>query len=138
MGMAGCVDHLVFPSVLSADTSTSLIQSIRNGATDLFYELIRPHERNIYLTALAITGSHADAEEVVQESVMKAFVHLDQFRGESKFSTWLVRITVNEARGLLRRQRRVVFEPLERELPSGRTVQRDFPDWRESQAQSLE
>ena len=63
MSLAGCVDHLVFPSVLSADTSTSLIQSIRNGATDLFYELIRPHERNIYLTALAITGNHADAEE---------------------------------------------------------------------------
>ncbi len=138
MGMAGCVDHLVFPSVLSADTSTSLIQSIRNGATDLFYELIRPHERNIYLTALAITGNHADAEEVVQESLLKAFRYLNQFRGESKFSTWLVRITVNEARGLLRKNRRVTFEPLEYELPSGHTLHRDFPDKRETPWQTLE
>ena len=138
MNLAECVEGPAFPSVLTADTSTSLIQSIRNGATDLFYELIRPHERNTYLTALAITGNHADAEEVVQESVLKAFRHLDQFRGESKFSTWLVRITVNEARGLLRKNRRVTFEPIEYELPSGRIMHRDFADKRETPWQTLE
>src|SRR5438270_9212245 len=138
MNLAESVENPAFPAILATDNSAETIQSVREGATERFYDLIRPHERNVYLTALAITGNHADAEEVVQESVLKAFRHLNQFRGESKFSTWLVRITVNEARGLLRKNRRVTFEPIEHELPSGHTLHRDFPDKRETPWQTLE
>jgi RNA polymerase sigma-70 factor (ECF subfamily) len=104
----------------------------------MFYELIRPYQRSIFLTALAITGNQADAEEVVQEAVMKAFLHLRQFRGEARFSTWLVRITANEARALLRRQRRWLYDPMEVELPDGRVQRRDFPDPAETPAERLE
>ena len=103
-----------------------------------FYDLIRPHERNLYLTVFAVTGNHADAEEVVQETVLKAYLHLDQFRGDARFSTWLMRIAVNEARGLLRKYRRAKWEPLEQTLPSGKVLRRDFPDPRETPAESLE
>ena len=105
---------------------------------DNFYELIRPHERNLYLTVFAVTGNHADAEEVVQETVLKAYLHLDQFRGDALFSTWLMRIAVNEARGLLRKYRRAKLEPIEQTLPDGRILRRDFPDPGETPSERLE
>jgi len=111
---------------------------LRLNDRESFYDLIRPHERNLYLTVYAVTGNHADAEEVVQETVLKAYLHLDQFRGDARFSTWLMRIAVNEARGLLRKYRRAKWEPLEQTLPSGKVLRRDFPDPRETPAESLE
>src|ERR1700722_13656385 len=80
-----------------------LIQRIKSGEQDLFYQLIQPYERRIYAAALAILRNEADAEDIAQDSILKAFRHLSQFRGEAKFSTWLLQITVNEAR--MRRRR---------------------------------
>ena len=75
-----------------------LIQRIRNGEHDLFYELIRPYERRVYAAAFAILRNEADAEDVAQEAMLKAFKHIRQFRAEARFSTWLTQITINEAR----------------------------------------
>src|SRR6201998_1120397 len=81
-----------------------LIRRIRGGEHDLFYQLIRPYERRVYSAALAILRNEADAEDVAQEAMLKALKHIRQFRAQSRFSTWLIQIHVNEARMRIRRQ----------------------------------
>ena len=80
---------------------------------DLFYELIKPYERAVFLAAVSIVGNDADAEEVAQEAALKGFKYLSQFRQEAKFSTWLIQITINEARMKLRKDRRHLYESLD-------------------------
>jgi RNA polymerase sigma-70 factor (ECF subfamily) len=89
-----------------------LIQRIRNGEHDLFYELIRPYERRVYSAAFAILRNEADAEDVAQEAVLKAFKHIRQFRAEARFSTWLTQITINEARMWRRKEHANIMEPI--------------------------
>ena len=116
-----------------------LIRRIRNGEQELFYELIRPYERRVYATAFAITRNESDAEDVAQEALLKAFKHLDQFRSEARFSTWLIQITVNEARMRKRRERSSMVEPIEdRQDDEGNYTPRDFADWREIPSETLE
>src|SRR5947209_10702907 len=88
----------------------TLIERIQNGERELFYELIQPYERRVYAAAFAILRNEADAEDAAQEAVLKAFKHIRQFRAEARFSTWLIQITVNEARMRLRRDRSNVIE----------------------------
>jgi len=130
--------NLVSPALHQQNRHLPTPAARERNRNDDFYELIRPHERNLYLTVYAVTGNHADAEEVVQETVLKAYLHLDQFRGDALFSTWLMRIAVNEARGLLRKYRRAKLEPIETTLPDGRMLHRDFPDVRETPSERLE
>src|SRR5271156_1436964 len=82
----------------------TMIASILAGDTRLYYDLIRPHERSVYIMALSFVKNQADAEEIVQEAFLKAFCNLSGFRAESRFSSWLISITLNEARNRLRRQ----------------------------------
>src|SRR5579872_3461070 len=116
-----------------------LIQRIRNGEHDLFYELIRPYERRVYSAAFAILRNEADAEDVAQEAVLKAFKHIRQFRSEARFNTWLLQITINEARMRIRRQHASVMEPMaDRQDEEGNFTPRDFADWREIPSEVLE
>src|SRR5215831_19747457 len=80
-----------------------LIARVQRGENELFYELVRPYERRVYAAALAILRNQTDAEDVVQEAMLKALANIRQFRAEARFSTWLIQITVNEA--LMRRRR---------------------------------
>jgi len=66
-----------------------LIKRVCAGEREAFHELVRPYERMIYATAISVVKNPADAEEVCQEAVLKAFSNLSSFRAESKFSTWL-------------------------------------------------
>src|SRR5664279_318089 len=84
---------------------TDVLRRVQGGETDIFYELVRPCERAVFLAALGIVNNEADAEECAQEAVLKAFRNLSRFRGESKFSTWLIQITINEARMRVRKRR---------------------------------
>jgi RNA polymerase sigma-70 factor (ECF subfamily) len=119
----------------------TLIARIRNGETSLFATLVKPYERRVYMTALALLRNQADAEDVAQEAILKAFAHLNQFRGESRFSTWLIQITVNEARMRQRKQHAELFEPIA-DTPGqgeeGAYTPRDFADWREIPSEALE
>lgn len=109
-----------------------LIASILAGQRDNFHLLIRPYERQIYRTALALVKNEAEAEDVVQEAVLKAYRKLGNFRGDARFSTWLIAITLNEARGRLRKERRTVFDSLdERSDESGDYTPAVLTDWRE-------
>src|SRR6202023_1343167 len=116
-----------------------LIASVQQGRRDLFYELVRPYERRVYAAALAILRNEADAEDVCQEAMLKAFAHIQQFRAEARFSTWLIQITVNEALMRRRRDRTIVMEGLaEHPDEKGNYTPRDFADWREIPSEALE
>src|SRR6266849_5932942 len=116
-----------------------LIASVQQGKRELFYELVRPYERRVYAAAFAILRNEADAEDVCQEAMLKAFAHIQQFRAEARFSTWLIQITVNEALMRRRRDRTVVMEGLaERPDEEGNYTPRDFADWREIPSEALE
>ena len=116
-----------------------LIRRIRDGEHELFYELVRPYEGRVYAAALAILRNEHDAEDASQEAVLKAFKHLRQFRSESRFSTWLIQITVNEARARIRKQQTHMTEPIaDHQDEEGDYTPRDFADWREIPSETLE
>jgi RNA polymerase sigma-70 factor (ECF subfamily) len=117
----------------------ALIRRIRDGEHELFYELIQPYERRVYSTAFAVVRNPADAEDVAQEAMLKAFKHLKQFRAEARFSTWLVRITLNEARMRRRKEHAEVMQPItDHQDEDGNYTPRDFADWREIPSETLE
>jgi RNA polymerase sigma-70 factor (ECF subfamily) len=118
----------------------ALIRRVQAGEAEAFYELVRPYERVVFLAAVAIVKNDADAEEVAQEAVLKAFKGLARFRQESKFSTWLIQITINEAKMKLRKDRRHLYESIEQgqQNDDGDYIPREFADWREIPSQALE
>jgi RNA polymerase sigma-70 factor, ECF subfamily len=116
-----------------------LIQRVRNGEHEAFYELIQPFERRLYAAAFAILRNQADAEDAAQEAVLKAFKNIRQFRSEAKFSTWLIQITINEARMHRRREHADRVEPIDNAKDAeGTYAPRDFADWREIPSETLE
>jgi RNA polymerase sigma-70 factor (ECF subfamily) len=104
----------------------------------LFYQLIQPHEGRVFATAMAILRNEADAEDTAQDSILKAFRHISQFRGEAKFSTWLLQITINEARMRKRRMTIRNMESINEIDEDGDYRPREFADWREIPSESLE
>src|SRR5260370_10761850 len=110
------------------------------GERELFYALIQPCERAVFVTACSVLKSEADAEEVVQEAALKAYKALGSFRGESKFSTWLVKITLNEARMRLRRVRSESEVSLQDFMDDsdGDYTPAVLTDWRENPSEALE
>jgi RNA polymerase sigma-70 factor, ECF subfamily len=117
-----------------------LIQQVLLGNAESFCELIRPYERSIFFRALSMLNNEADAEEVVQEAILKAFRNLVQFRSECKFSTWFTQIAINEARIKLRKDRRHLYESLEsgRQSHGRRRTLREFVQWRETPLEFVE
>jgi RNA polymerase sigma-70 factor, ECF subfamily len=93
---------------LTSTKDTALITSAKAGNHDAFEVLVRRHSQRILSMALRLTGHREDAEDVVQQSLLKAFVHLREFEGKSSFSTWLTRIALNEGLMLLRSRRRIL------------------------------
>jgi len=112
-----------------------LIHAILEGDRDLFHELIRPHERTVYLTAFSLLRDEADAEDVAQEATLKAYRALATFRGASRFGTWLVSIVYNEARGRLRKKSRAIVESYEEQVEVSPAL---LTDWKEIPSEALE
>ena len=81
-----------------------IVTRVVAGDHSLFELLMRRHNRRVFRTVLAILGSERDVEDVMQQAYVSAFQHLDQFRGDAAFSTWLTRIAANEA---IRHRRRI-------------------------------
>jgi len=119
-------------------SEATVIRLVLDGNADAFCELVRPYQRGLYRKALSIVGSEADAEEVAQNAVLKAFDKLPQFRHDAQFRTWLTSITINEARMWLRDNRKHRHESLDCEDGGDGTVCREFADSRESPFQLLE
>ena len=110
------------------------------GDRDAFYCLIQPCERGVFTAAMSILNNAADAEEVVQEAVVKALAALPRFRGEAKFSTWLIQITINEARLKRRKDRRHLYDSIDEQRTDdqGDFFPKDFADWREIPSEELQ
>lgn len=111
------------------------------GDRDAFYQLVQPHEKVVYAMAYSIVGDQPSAEEVAQEAMLKALRYIAGFRRESKFSTWLIQIVVNEARMLLRKERRGLYESLDEVAADDEfdsRPRREIADWREIPSALLE
>ena len=117
-----------------------MISRILAGERELFYELIKPYERTIFITAYSVVRSEADAEEVAQEAMLKAYRALSSFRGDCKFSTWLVTIALNELRMKLRRARQGAEVSLEELVDDsdGDFTPAVLTDWREIPSEALD
>src|SRR6266851_4768555 len=98
-----------------------LVREAQRGDGSAFAELVGRHQRQLYRLALRMTGSEADAQEVLQEAFLNAYQKLPNFRGEAQFSSWLYRIAANSALMRLRRKRRapdaLTDQPLELQGP---------------------
>ncbi len=124
----------------AATNEAALIARVLAGESELFHELIRPYERLVYVTIFAILKNEAEAEDGAQETMISAFRNLKSFRGEAKFSTWLVTIAMNEARKRLRKAKAAAEDSLDDPAEEG---EGDFTpavltDWREIPLEALE
>ena len=95
------------PVEINVDSATeaALVAAAKKGHAQAFEMLVRRYQRRVLAVALRFTRLREDAEDIVQQSFQKAFVHLRKFEGKSSFSTWLTRIAINEGLMLLRRRR---------------------------------
>jgi RNA polymerase sigma-70 factor, ECF subfamily len=108
----------------------ALIARVRAGDVAAYDELVHKYERQIFRIAQHITQNREDAEDVMQDAFVKAFEKLDQFQGNSKFYTWLVRIAVNESLMRLRKRRTGKMVSIDEDLQTEEgSVPRDFADW---------
>jgi RNA polymerase sigma-70 factor (ECF subfamily) len=114
------------------DEST-LVARTREGDAKAFAALVRRYEGKIFRLAQHITQNREDAEDVLQETFLKAYEHLDQFQGNSKFYTWIVRIAVNQALMKLRKRRSDKTVSIDETIDTGEdTVVREIAAWDES------
>jgi RNA polymerase sigma-70 factor, ECF subfamily len=114
----------------------ALVERARNGDDQAFSDLVSRYERRVYRMAKQITQSDEDAEDVLQESFLKAYTHLDSFQGQSKFYTWLVRIAVNEALMKLRKRKSDRTVSLDEPADTGEdTVVREIAVWEDDPEQ---
>jgi RNA polymerase sigma-70 factor, ECF subfamily len=97
-----------------------LVHASKNGDVAAFEQLVKRYDRKLLRIAQHVTHNREDSEDVVQEAFLKAFQHLGDFREDSKFSTWLIRITLNQSLMKLRKQRRAIRDvSLEEDFQAG-------------------
>jgi len=108
----------------------ALVERVRAGDISAYDTLVRKYERQVFRIAQHITQNREDAEDVMQDAFLKAYEKLDQFQGNSKFYTWLVRIAVNESLMRLRKRRTGKMVSIDEDIETDEgTVPRDLADW---------
>jgi len=118
------------PAGAPVDDELDLVSRALKGDTASFSVLLRRYEGKIFRLAMNITQNREDAEDVLQEAFLKAYEHLDQFQGNSKFYTWVVRIAVNQALMKLRKRRSDRAVSLDEQIDTGEdTVVREIAAW---------
>jgi len=124
----------------TVEQEKDLIARILAGEVNLFHELVRPYEKLVYVTIFTMLRNETEAEDGAQEVMINAFRHLKNFRGDAKFSTWLVTIAMNEARQRLRRARTAPHESLDEDMEGkeGDFTPAVLTDWREIPSEVLE
>ncbi len=112
-------------------TDEELVRRVQQGEVEAFGVLASRHQRTAYWVIHAILHNPADSEEVLQESFLKALEHIRDFRGESRFSTWLIRIAINEARMRQRKYRPGLIESIDEkpDQEDGEYRPRELTDW---------
>ena len=114
------------------DADLPLVNAVRNGDESAFEELVRRYDGKLYRVAQGIIHNHEDAEEVVQAAFLKAYLNLYRFQRNSKFSTWLVRIALNESFMKLRKRRGILEQSIDSNVLSDSDSTRlpfDVADW---------
>jgi RNA polymerase sigma-70 factor (ECF subfamily) len=118
-------------AVVEPHPDLELVARAKAGDTAAFEKLVRQYDRQIYRTALHITQNREDAEDITQDVFFKAFQKLEQFQGNSKFSTWLVRIAVNESLMRLRKRKTSKTVSMDQDVQTEEgSIPRDFAEWR--------
>jgi len=125
------------PSQADERDEARMIEEVLGGQTETFHQLIRPYERSVYLMALSMLKNEAEAEEAAQEAFIKAYRNLGRFRSDSRFSTWLIAIVLNEARARLRRKMPALTDSID-DTSDDSPVPAQLTDWREIPSESLE
>ncbi|MCZ2075403.1 MAG: RNA polymerase sigma factor [Bryobacteraceae bacterium] len=121
------------PSQTEVFDEADLVERAKNGETEAFTELVNRYERKIYRLAKHITQNDEDAEDVLQEAFLKAYSHLADFQGQSKFYTWIVRIAVNESLMKLRKRKSDRTVSMDENIDTGEeTVVREIAVWEEN------
>ena len=120
---------------ITGDPDVVLIDRTLAGDDQAFETLVKQHESRVYRTALGIVGKPEDAEEALQDTFMKAYQHLKEFRRDSRFTTWLTRIAINAALNKLRGQRETTSLDDEGELNAEFMPQHCEP-WQENPERS--
>ncbi len=95
------------------DDDLALVQAVRGGDVAAFEQLVKRYDAKLLRIAQNVTHNSEDAEEVVQEAFFKAYQKLDQFQGHAKFSTWLVRIALNESFMKMRKRRGILEQSID-------------------------
>ena len=125
-----CRDSTQLPVTETADDDLSLVRASKSGDVAAFEKLVERYDRKLLRIAQNLMHNREDAEEVVQETFLKAFQHMGQFRGDAKFSTWLIRIAMNQALMMLRRLRSGKEISIDRDFQSEEdNLPIDVADW---------
>ena len=120
--------QLAMTTVASDDLH--LVHASKNGDVAAFELLVKRYDRKLFRIAQHVTHNREDAQDVVQEAFLKAFQHLGGFREDSKFSTWLIRITLNQSLMKLREQRCSREVPLDEDFQAdGEMLPMEIADW---------
>ncbi len=119
-----------------------LIRRILEGEKDLFHDLIRPYERGAFLLAYSILRNQDDAEETVQQAMVKIFLHLAQLAESDKFKQWAMRVVENEAKMYRRKRRQHLYESIDQSPTSVSEEKpfypKQFADWRDLPSDAVE
>jgi RNA polymerase sigma factor (sigma-70 family) len=117
----------VNPAPDSETSERALVARAQGGDERAFAELVTRHKKHIWAVCVRITNHGSDAEDALQEALTAAWQHLDKFRGDAKFSTWMHRIAANAALSVVRRRRDVILEDFDLE-DTGRDPYREFDE----------
>ena len=115
---------------MERSSDLELVNEVRNGKRQAFTELMRRYQQRVYWTARRIVGSHEEADDIAQETFVKAYLALGDFRGDASFFTWLYRIAVNLSLNAIRKQQVLGYlrqsEIVNRIFPADENPQKDL------------
>jgi RNA polymerase sigma-70 factor (ECF subfamily) len=113
-----------------ASDDLALLHASKNGDVAAFEQLVKRYDRKLLRIAQSVTRNREDSQDAVQEAFLKAYQHLAEFRGDSQFSTWLIRITVNQSLMKLRKQRATREVSLDEDCEKdGGMLPKEIVDW---------
>jgi RNA polymerase sigma-70 factor, ECF subfamily len=127
--MTRAVNSMIRSSAMETDEEARLVRAAQGGDTDCFEILVSRYERRIFRLAKNVVQNESDAEDVLQDAFLKAFEHIGEFKGNSRFYTWLVRITINQALMQLRKRRPNQFSLDELFKTEEDYLPREIEDW---------
>jgi RNA polymerase sigma-70 factor (ECF subfamily) len=124
------IDSAEFAMTALASDDLDLVHASKDGDVAAFEQLVKRYDRKLLRIAQSITHNREDSQDAVQEAFLKAYQNLSAFREDSKFSTWLIRITLNQSLTKLRKQRATREASLDEDFQAdGDVLPKEVTDW---------